>query len=675
MATAFEKKPLTVVVVGSENLPDSPPLLNASRDRFHRDLLESSSPEERDRLIVKTEPASSSWGNPKWRQAALHAGLADSVVIVPPDTKTVVLKGDAARLPVAYNGADEKSQTCNALVRAVLAEWKDHIVQGRLERDQKPASYIEPVKVERQDIATRDEISGNIWAKLFPFLLVMMALTGAYYPAIDICAGEKERGTMETLLISPASREEIVLGKFFTVVLASVVTALLNLLSLGLTGWQIVRQFGTIQPAGPSGKSLDAVFGAPNLEATVWIVALLIPLSVFLGALSVALAVLARSMKEGQYYLTPLFLFVMPLTMITLMPGLELNLFTSLVPITGVALLLRTLMQGKYYMAAQFSLPVLVPTILYGVFALRWAVEQFQNEAVLFRESERFSVRDYLRHLIRDRRPRPNAAMAILCFALMLTSAWFLSPYLGANPTSLILGQAIFILGPPLVMTFLLTSDPLGTLRLRRFCAIDVALAALLAMAIHPLTSELRPVVERLFPVPEAIKAILTKLTSALPNLGAAVFALAVVPAVCEEFAFRGFILSGLMRRNRKVSAIVLSALLFGFLHVLLSLFQQLFNATLLGLILGLIAVKTDSLWPCIVFHASNNALAVLGGTILADPRWKSLAASLYRSPKTGQPQGTFQWHWIVLGAIVTAALLVELARRSDPKEVGVEVA
>ncbi len=63
-----------------------------------------------------------------------------------------------------------------------------------------------------------------------------MALTGAFYPAVDLCAGEKERGTMETLLISPAKRSEIVLGKFFTVMLASILTAVLNLVSMGLTG-------------------------------------------------------------------------------------------------------------------------------------------------------------------------------------------------------------------------------------------------------------------------------------------------------------------------------------------------------------------------------------------------------------------------------------------------------
>ena len=93
-------------------------------------------------------------------------------------------------------------------------------------------------------MATAQRGGGQRLGRLFPFLLVMMSLTGAFYPAIDLCAGEKERGTMETLLISPASRTEIVMGKFFTVMLASVMTALLNLVSMGLTGLQLASQVG-----------------------------------------------------------------------------------------------------------------------------------------------------------------------------------------------------------------------------------------------------------------------------------------------------------------------------------------------------------------------------------------------------------------------------------------------
>ena len=161
--------------------------------------------------------------------------------------------------------------------------------------------------------------------KIFPFMLVMWALAGALYPAVDVCAGEKERGTMETLIISPASREEIVLGKFLTIWVFSGGTSVLNLASMGVTAGIFSSQLGvTLRPAG-----------------LAWCVALLLPMSAFFSALCLAVGAYARSSKEGQYYLTQLYFICLPLIFLTLFPGVELNLFYSLVPITGVALLLN----------------------------------------------------------------------------------------------------------------------------------------------------------------------------------------------------------------------------------------------------------------------------------------------------------------------------------------------
>src|SRR5262249_40034250 len=138
---------------------------------------------------------------------------------------------------------------------------------------------------------------------------------------------------------------------------------------------------------------------------------------------------------------------------------------------------------------------------------------------------------------------------------------------------------------------------------------------------------------------------------------GAAIVVFALVPAVCEELAFRGFILSGLEHQHRTRSAILLSALMFGFLHVLLSLFQQLFNATLLGIVLGLLAVRSRSILPGIVFHFINNALGVVMGALTANPAQRSLAVWLYRNPSAQ----LYHWWWVALGALISASLLVWL--------------
>ncbi len=228
------------MIVGPERLPDDPPLLNKARDGFNLGLFDSEA--EAKRLLVKVEPADGSWADPKFRKQQTRGGKIDAVVPVPADLKRRIERKEGFSFDIDYDSADEKSQITYLRLKEVLSHWKEGIVNRRLKQDKLPPSYTEPFKIRAVDSATPAEAGGTVWAKLFPFLLVMMSLTGAFYPAVDLCAGEKERGTMETLLISPASRAEIVMGKFLTILLASVMTALLNLICMGLTGMQLAQR-------------------------------------------------------------------------------------------------------------------------------------------------------------------------------------------------------------------------------------------------------------------------------------------------------------------------------------------------------------------------------------------------------------------------------------------------
>jgi sodium transport system permease protein len=660
LSATFEQKPRKVVVVGSEFLPEQPRLLNPGRNGFEPLLFDTR--EEAERLKVEVESAEDPWLDPAKRRKAIRQGMADAIVVIPRDLRQKLDRIREQPIPISYESTDERSQIAYLRVKEVLARWGDTIVKGRLQEKSLPPSFTEPIQVKADDVASEEKQGVNVWSRLFPFLLVMMSLTGAFYPSIDVCAGEKERGTMETLLISPATRGEIVMGKFLTVVLASIVTALLNIVTMGLTGIQLANRMSVMSSSG--GHPLERVIAAPSLLSTFWMVLLLIPLSVFFSAVCVALAVMAKSVKEGQYYMTPLYLVCIPLVFLTLAPGIELNLFYSLIPVTGVSLLLRALIRSEYDVALRFFLPVLLPTIGYGAIALRWAVDQFHREEVLFREAERFNLRLWVRHLLRDKEPTPTGGEALLCFALMLCSAWFLMQYLASSgltssTAGMATGQIALILTPPLAMALLLTSSPRRTLRLFWPSPRYLALGVGLALAVNPLVNELRPIVEWLFPMSPLIKTSLAQMMANVPGYGVALLLFAAVPAVCEEFAFRGFILSGLEHGHRGRSAILLSALLFGFLHVLLSLFQQLFNATLLGLVLGLLAVRSRSILPGILFHFVNNGLAVSRSYWVGHPGNQRIASGLYRNSAEGLYHG-----WLVaLSALLTGALLFLLWR------------
>src|SRR5262249_240954 len=144
--------------------------------------------------------------------------------------------------------------------------------------------------------------------------------------------------------------------------------------------------------------------------------------SAFFSAVCLSVGAYARSSKEGQYYLMPLFLITMPLIFLTLVPDVSLNPFYSMVPITGVALLLQGLIAAKpdYAKLAVYFVPVLGPMLIYGWLALRWAIEQFQREEVLFREAERLDLGLWFRSLLRDKEPLPSTGQALFCAALVI---------------------------------------------------------------------------------------------------------------------------------------------------------------------------------------------------------------------------------------------------------------
>ena len=169
------------------------------------------------------------------------------------------------------------------------------------------------------------------------------------------------------------------MGKLATIMLFSMVTAILNLASVGMTGLMVMIRMPE--------------FGLPPPTAILALAIALVPISALFSALCLALAAFARSTKEGQYYLMPLLLITMPLVIVPMSPGVELNLGTSLIPVTGIVLLLKNLLEGNYWLALQYSPAVVGITLAACLLSIRWAIGQFNSESVLFRESERLDLR------------------------------------------------------------------------------------------------------------------------------------------------------------------------------------------------------------------------------------------------------------------------------------------
>jgi sodium transport system permease protein len=425
--TQFRREhPTRIWLLGAENLPAEPQLISDGG------FAEAISPQDESRLIELTiapppqKPLSKSEARLRAEEAIANQQY-DAVVYIPQNFSAELDKfgkqltftkspgddrtSDVPQPEVFANTSRDKSRVAYERVDRILSRWRSAVIVKNLEARNVPVEATRPFEVVNNDVAAEGSRQIALWSKILPFVLLVWALTGAFYPAIDLCAGEKERGTLETLLSSPAQRSEIVWGKLLTVMSFSVATSLLNLISMAATGSFVMTQMQRMDVGG----SMPIDFGPPPLLPMLWLLVALPPIAALFSALSLAIAAFARSSKEGQYYLMPLLMFSLPLMMLPMLPATELDLGFALIPITGLILLLRTLIEGQYVEALRYSLPVIGVTAVCCLLAIRWAIDQFNNESVLFRESERLDLGLWLRHLVRDRLDTPTAGEALLC--------------------------------------------------------------------------------------------------------------------------------------------------------------------------------------------------------------------------------------------------------------------
>src|SRR5262245_5871639 len=272
-------------------------------------------------------------------QADIQLGLCDAVVYFPPDFAQQLERirageNTSPETQIIFDAARDKSRVAKQRIEAALLHWRNSLGESNLQASNLSAFAARPFDVKQTDVAPAVRRRAALWSKILPFIVMIWALTGAFYPAIDLCAGEKERGTLETLLSSPAARGEIVWGKLLTVMTFSIATAVLNLAAATAMATFTI---GQLKKMGGANLPLD--IGPPPLAALAWLGLALVPISALFSALSLAVAAFARSSKEGQYYLMPMLMISLPLMMLPMLPATELDLGYALIPLSGLMLL------------------------------------------------------------------------------------------------------------------------------------------------------------------------------------------------------------------------------------------------------------------------------------------------------------------------------------------------
>ena len=314
-----------------------------------------------------------------WRNQVVDKTIRAAVEI-PPHFEQDLGKGNAGTVTINVYGGELKSELAAVNVEAVLKEYRDSIATGQLEANHLPTGLLRPFDVKRQNIAPPEKITGAILGGIIAYMLILMCLQGAMNPAIDLTAGEKERGTMETILSSPVSRTHLVLGKFLLVVTASLVTSMLLLFSVSVSS-TLLQKSGALDQMTDEGQPVPQLALKPAAIASVLIMT--VPLSVLFSAGLFTIALFAKSHKEAQSYIAPLMFLVVIPAIAAMVPGVDLTPKLAIVPLLNVSLLCKELVTGEYHW--NYIAIIFASTCVYAAGALYLAVKMFQRESVLFR--------------------------------------------------------------------------------------------------------------------------------------------------------------------------------------------------------------------------------------------------------------------------------------------------
>lgn len=345
-----QEKELRIGFLGSDYAPD---LMNLFQEQ------------ERMILLLDFPPDS--------LRPSISGGELDGAVIIPKSFGKSLKEDAQGEVQIVYKGSEGLGVVKDRLIK-VIEEYDRLIVTERVERLNLDPNLFDAVTITELDVSSKQEVIGKLVGGFLPYMFVIFSFMGAMYPGIDLGAGEKERGSLETLLSSPATRLEIVLGKLGVVSLAGIASALIAMLGMSLA----VRFITDTSP-----EILDAVMSMLDVKMILLILSLVIPLAVFFAAGVLSISIYARSFKEAQSMISPASILIIIPVAIGLLPGIELSPQTAFIPVLNVSLATKEVLAGTADLL--LLLEVYVSLLIFSGLGIWGCVRWFNREETLFR--------------------------------------------------------------------------------------------------------------------------------------------------------------------------------------------------------------------------------------------------------------------------------------------------
>lgn len=518
------------------------------------------------------------------------------------DIDIYVSKASDGRIALCYLSAKDRSNTALDALTDAFEIYREELQKERIDEAGLDADYLlNPIHYEGEDLSSTEESVGNMIGSIIPFFIVTMILLGALYPSIDVTAGEKERGTLETLLTLPITNFEMIMSKFLAVSCIACASAILNVFSMG--GAMAFLVSSSMSLAEDINLEIHYETFIPGILFTLVV---MVFFALLVTAVCMCTCVFAKNFKEANNYVTPVMLIFMFGSYAAMIPDLELTAQTAAIPIVNVALLVEGLFQFQYNYGL-FAI-VLFSNVAYSLLAILILGKIYNSEAVLFSEGLS-SVRIFTRRSEMKENQMPGYGDLILLLCLVLLLIFYIGSFAQIKwGFGGVVIQQLIILLCPFLYAWYMKADAKKLFSIKKPGVSQVAGGVLFGIAAFLCAMIIGVLLVPFFP--ESADG-LTQLDDMLTSQPAVVLILvvALMPAIGEELLFRGFVMGTLKNKCTGVIAVLVTTLLFAAYHMSLI---KMFTIGIIGFGLTYAAYKSGSIVTSMCMHFLNNLLSVL---------------------------------------------------------------
>ncbi|WP_139492176.1 ABC transporter permease [Brevibacillus dissolubilis] len=303
---------------------------------------------------------------------SLRDGGVRAVIEIPRDLQKTLLQGNSANIRIWYDPSNQKSEIAKTIIQEAFTEYEKTIVQQRLRHVGLSYSTIKPISTQFESVASDEKISGSLLSGMFTIVLILSLASGGIACATDLIAGERERGTLETLISAPVSANSILTAKLMAVMLMSGISALASITSVS-----IIFSLTTLE-----GQSAPFTLSFLTVPSVITLLLMIILLSAMFAGVELAISTLAKSFKESQTYLTPIvFVAMVPSYMLMPLNPVDIPLLYYVLPIFNGVAVFKEIFFGELQLA--HALMAIGSSMIYVLIAITLAAKFFSREDLL----------------------------------------------------------------------------------------------------------------------------------------------------------------------------------------------------------------------------------------------------------------------------------------------------